>query len=86
MDTYKLVSQARPRLGDGQEVRLYDVMEELGNGPITLDQILKQCEYRRYGALLRAEPSVRNSVRFHLREWVKRGIVTRSQADLNGSE
>lgn len=49
MDTYSLISKARPRLGDGQETRLYDVMEELGGGPVTLDQIVKQCEYRRVG-------------------------------------
>jgi|HubBroStandDraft_3_1064219.scaffolds.fasta_scaffold1521147_1 hypothetical protein len=75
MDTYTLISKARPRLGDGQETRLYDVMEELGGGPVTLDQIVKQCEYRRYRSLLKTEPSVENSVRYHLRNWLKRGIV-----------
>jgi hypothetical protein len=75
MDTYTLTSKARPRLGDGQETRLYDVMEELGGGPVTLDQIVKQCEYRRYRSLLKTEPSVENSVRYHLRNWLKRGIV-----------
>jgi hypothetical protein len=75
MDTYTLISKARPRLGDGQETRLYEVMEELGDGPVSLDQIVKQCEYRRYASLLKTEPSVRNSVEWHLRNWVKRGIV-----------
>jgi hypothetical protein len=75
MDTYTLTSKARPRLGDGQETRLYDVIEELGNAPVSLDQIVKQCEYRRYASLLKTEPSVRNSVEWHLRNWVKRGIV-----------
>jgi hypothetical protein len=50
-------------------------MEELGDGPVSLDQIVKQCEYRRYASLLKTEPSVRNSVEWHLRNWVKRGIV-----------
>jgi hypothetical protein len=75
MDTYTLTSKARPRLGDGQETRLYDVMEEFSDGPVSLDQIVKQCEYRRYASLLKTEPSVRNSVEWHLRSWVKRGIV-----------
>jgi len=75
MDTYTLTSKARPRLGDGQETRLYEVMEELGDGPVSLDQIVKQCEYRRYASLLKTEPSVRNSLEWHLRNWVKRGIV-----------
>ena len=75
MDTYTLTSKARPRLGDGQETRLYDVMEELEGGPVSLDQIVKQCKYRRYASLLKTEPSIRNSVEYHLRNWVKRGIV-----------
>ncbi|MCU1224622.1 MAG: hypothetical protein JWQ42_2715 [Edaphobacter sp.] len=75
MDIYTLTSKARPTLGDGQETRLYDVMEEFSDGPVSLDQIVKQCEYRRYASLLKTEPSVRNSVEWHLRNWVKRGIV-----------
>lgn len=78
MGTYTLTSKARPRLQEGQEARLYDVMEELGGGPLTLDQIVKQCEYRRYGGLLKTEPSIRNSVDWHLRRWLKRGIVVQS--------
>jgi hypothetical protein len=78
MDTYTLISKARPRLGDGQEIRLYDVMEELGDGPVTLDQIVKQCEYRRYRSLLKTEPSIRNSVEWHLGNWLKRGIVKKT--------
>ena len=34
----------------------YDVTEELGGCPVTLDEIVRQCEYRRYGSLLKAEP------------------------------
>jgi hypothetical protein len=60
MDTYTLTSKARPRLGDGQKTRLYDVMEEFSDGPVSLDLIVKQCEYRRYASLLKTEPSVRN--------------------------
>jgi hypothetical protein len=78
MGIYTLTSKARPRLQDGQESRLYEVMEELGGGPLTLDQIVRQCEYRRYGALLKTEPSIRNSVAWHLRRWLKRGIVEQS--------
>ena len=78
MHTYTLASKARPRLQDGQESRLYDVIEELGGGPLTLDQIVTQCEYRRYGALLKTEPSISNSVAWHLRGWLKRGIVVQS--------
>ncbi len=81
-ETYTLTSKARPRLQDGQETRLYDVMEELGAGPVTLDQIVKHCEYRRYAALLKAEPSVRNSVQWHLRNWVKRGIIEKDADSL----
>lgn len=78
MDSYTLTSKARPRLQDGQETRLYDVMEELGGGPVTLTQIVKQCEYRRYASLLKTEPSVEDSVAYHLRNWLKRGIVMRT--------
>jgi hypothetical protein len=39
-----------PGLLEG-DVRLYDVMEELGDGPLTLHQIVTQCEYRRHGSL-----------------------------------
>jgi len=53
-------------------------MEELGDGPVTLDQIVKQCEYRRYGSLLKTELSIRNSVEWHLRNWLKRGIVKKT--------
>jgi hypothetical protein len=50
-------------------------MEELGGGPVTLDQIVEKCEYRGYASLLRAEPSVRASVEYHLKNWLKDGIV-----------
>ena len=75
MDAYTLTSKATPRLQDGQETRLYEVMEELGGGPVTLDQIEKKCEYRRYGALFKTETSIRKSLEYHLRDWLKRGIV-----------
>jgi hypothetical protein len=80
MDTYTLISKARPSLGEGQETRLDDVMEELGGGPVTLEQIVKQCEYRRYAALLKTEPSIQNSVEYHLRRWLKREVVTKTTA------
>lgn len=80
MDIYTLASKARPRLQAGQETRLYDVMEELGSGPVTLEQIVKKCEYRRYASLLKTEPSIQNSVTHHLRNWLKRGIVTKATA------
>jgi hypothetical protein len=82
MDTYILTSKARARLGDGQATRLYDVMEELGGGPVTLDQIVKQCEYRRYGSLLRTEPSIRHSVEWHLGNWLKSEIVKKTPTSL----
>jgi hypothetical protein len=65
-------------MGAGQATRLYDVMEELGGGPVTLDQIVEKCEYRRYASLLRTEPSVRASVEWHLGNWVKDGIVKKN--------
>jgi hypothetical protein len=74
METYTLTSKARPRLQQGQETRLYDVMEELGGGPLTLDQIVKQCEYRKYASLVKTA-SVRDSVAWHLRRWADRRIV-----------
>ena len=80
MDTYTLMSKARLRLQDGQETRLFEVMEELGGGPISLEQIVKRCEYRRYQLLLKTEPSVTNSVLYHLRNWLKRGIVKKANA------
>ncbi len=63
MDSFALTPKARPRLQEGQETRLNDVMEELGRGQVTLDQIVK-------ASLLKSEPSVRNSVAWHLRGWV----------------
>ena len=79
MEAYTLKSKARPStLRNGQETRLYDVMEELGGGPVTMEQIVKQCEYRRYGALLKTE-TIPNSVAWHLRNWARDGIVMKSQ-------
>jgi hypothetical protein len=81
METYTLTSKARPRVGLGQATCLYSVMEELGGGPVTLDQIVEKCEYRCYASLLRTEPSVRASVEYHLRNWLKDGIVKK---DISG--
>lgn len=76
MDAYALTSKARPStLRDGQETRLYDVMEELGGGPLTFEAIVKQCEYRRYQT---KTETVSNSVAWHLRRWLKDGIVQKS--------
>jgi hypothetical protein len=75
METYTLTSKARPRVGLGQATCLYSVMEELGGGPATLDQIVEKCEYRGYASLLRTEPSVRASVEYHLKNWLKDGIL-----------
>ena len=52
-EKYRLKSEGgRPaNLQDGQETRLYNVMEELMKalkGPATMDQIVKQAEYRKY--------------------------------------
>lgn len=77
MDTYRLTSKARPRLQDGQETRLYDAMEDLGGGPATLEQIIKQCKHRRYESLLKTE-TIEKSVEWHLGNWLKRGIVTKA--------
>ena len=82
MNTYKLTSKAKPKLtekgGDTQAERLYQVMLELGEEPVTLAQIVKQCEYRRYQSLLKTEPSIEASIVYHLKRWVKAGIVTSS--------
>jgi hypothetical protein len=76
METYTLTSQARPRLQEGQESRLYDAMEDLNGGPATFEQIVKQCKYRRYESLLKTE-TIEKSVAWHLRNWVKGGIVSK---------
>ncbi len=75
MDKYTLTSKAWPRLGGGQASLLYAVMEELGGGPVTLDQIVAKCEYRRYASLLKTEPSIRAAVSYHLNRWLKEGYV-----------
>lgn len=77
MDTYELTSKAQPRLQDGQETRLYQAMDDLGGGPATFDQIIKQCEYRRYRSLLKTE-TIENSVAWHLRRWIEREIVKKT--------
>jgi hypothetical protein len=79
MDIYTLTSPGgRPsQLQGGQETRLYDAMEDLGGGPVSLDQIIKQCKYRRYESLLKTE-TIENSIAWHLRHWVRRGIVEKA--------
>lgn len=78
MDTYTLTSKAKPRLSEGQAECLYKVMEDLNGGPATLEQIVEQCECRRFRSLLKTEPSVEASVKYHLRNWLKSGIVTKT--------
>jgi hypothetical protein len=78
METYTLTSKGKPAtLGDGQASRLYDVMEELGGGPVSLQQIVEKSEYRRYAALLKTEMSVSRSVKYHLNRWRREGYVVR---------
>ena len=61
---------------DGQETRLYDVMEELMKdlkGPATMatmEQIVKEAEYRKHQYLLKTETSVERSIRHHFRKWL----------------
>ena len=77
MGSYTLTSKARPRLKEGQESRLYTAMEDLNGGPATLEQIVKQCKYRRYESLLKTE-SIEKSIAWHLRNWETLGIVDKS--------
>lgn len=81
METYTLTSKKRPHLLGKQQIRLYTVMEDLGGGPVTLYQIVKQCEFRRYETLLRTEASISSSVLFHLRNWMERGIVEKQSIE-----
>lgn len=78
MDTYTLASKAKPRLSEGQAECLYKAMEDLNGGPATLADIVEKCEYRRYRSLLKTEPSVEASVKYHIHNWLKRGIVTKN--------
>jgi len=61
-------------------------MEELRGGPVTLDEIVKQCEYRRYGALFKTETSVQTSVIYHLKRWIKLGVVEQSSIGIDRRE
>jgi hypothetical protein len=62
-----LVSEAKPRLrdrdGDNQEVRLWEALKELGGKRLTLDEIVKQCAYRRF----QTNVPLRNSAIWHLK-------------------
>jgi hypothetical protein len=80
MDTYKLTSKARPRLQSVQETCLYDTMEDLNGRPATLERIIKECKYHHFDSLLKTE-TIENSVAWHLRNWLKRGIVTKTTLD-----
>jgi hypothetical protein len=74
LESYKLKSKARPAtVGDRQALRVYELMEELGGGPATMEEILKLAEYRKYRFLLVKETSVERSIRYHLRNFVKKG-------------
>lgn len=70
-----LVSEGKPQLrdrdGENQEVQLWKVLNELGGERLTLDQIVKQCEYRRHSTSV----SVRASVIWHLKNFANRKIV-----------
>ena len=82
-ENYRLKSEGgRPvNLQDGQETRLYDVMEELMEvlkGPATMDQIVKQAEYRKYQYLLKTETSVERSIRHHFRKWLAEKWIEQS--------
>jgi hypothetical protein len=82
-EKYRLKSEGgRPaNLQDGQETRLYDVMEELMKalkGPATMDQIVKQAEYRKYQYLLKTETSVERSIRHHFRNWLAEKWIEQS--------
>lgn len=66
-----LVSQAKPKLrdrdGDNQEVRLWEVLSELGGKRLTLDQVVKGCAYRRF----QTKFPLRDSVIWHLKAFAK---------------
>lgn len=79
MDAYELTSQAWPKLGKGQAEALYKIMlEDLGGGPATMEQILEKCKYRHYEAHLIREKSIQRSVEYHLNNWLKAGIARKS--------
>lgn len=87
METYSLVYQSRPRIKEGQQTILYLAFESLGRGPLTLDQLAKECEARRYRSTFKSNESiagpfelqVHTSIRYHLKDWVERGIVRRNK-------
>jgi len=73
-EKYKLMSKARPAtVGNKQALRVYEVMEELGGGPATMEEIVKLAEYRKFQYLLVKETSVERSIRYHLKQFVKKG-------------
>jgi hypothetical protein len=44
--------------------------DDLKGGPATMDQIVKQAEYRKYQYLFKAETSVERSIRHHFKKWL----------------
>lgn len=80
MEHYKLTSKATEQFDvdkDTQPVRLYRAIEELGglDAPVSLDKIVEKCAYRRYAGLFKTETSIRNSVKFHLKNWLDEQYV-----------
>ena len=71
-ETFRLTSKGQPpNLGNGQELCLYKVMaDDLNGGPATMDQIVKQAEYRKYQYFFKAETSVERSIRHHFKKWL----------------
>jgi hypothetical protein len=85
MTTYALTRASRPTISEGQERIVYLVFEAHGGGPLTLDQLARECESRGYRATFKTntsvpgpyEQQVHRSVRYHLRNWIKRGFVAK---------
>ena len=47
-------------------------------GPATMDQIVKQAEYRKYQYLLKTEISVERFIRYHFRKWLAENWIEQS--------
>jgi repressor of nif and glnA expression len=75
MTTYTLVRWSRPTISEGQGHILYLAFTALGGGPLTLDQLAKECESRGYKATFKTEDNVARSVRYHLNKWIELGLV-----------
>jgi hypothetical protein len=46
------------------------MVDDLNGGPATMDQIVKQAEYRKYQYLFKTETSVERSIRHHFKKWL----------------